>query len=310
MQIILFENQFVSVFLQEPTMGTILPAVSAHHTHSLERNVNMKRVSSSSSIVNMSGSLSSFPSTIIGFGSTYMKLWQGLICLSRDPHPDVAMLAQKEIDYIVNQAVDLISAKEATKENFGSSLSLPPSPNTRTNYLGESPPAHINHNSNIQSNSTAGSTISVTGTVSTTTIGTSLLSKQDDGTGGKNSFPSNGNGSFSKRKGAVTPTIPQVRSRKNSRNMALLDAGATSATSDPNEQQPHQGDNGSAPLEQQKQQKPIVTTNFIPWCVSHFSSPSNLFKESLDRHEPEYLEKISRFQRNEKIRSVAKGILL
>lgn len=52
-------------------------------------------------------------------------------------------------------------------------------------------------------------------------------------------------------------------------------------------------------------QKPIVHTNFIPWAVSLFSSPSNLFKSTFDRHAPTYLDKMRRFQRNEKIRSVA-----
>lgn len=286
--IIFFENQFVSAFLQEPSAVTGLPATvtSPHHhspsynnyhaysSSSLERNINMKRVSSSSSIA----ALNCFPtSTVIGFGSTYMKLWQGLIALARDPHPEVAQLAQLELDHVVNQAVNLISAKEATKENF-STTSLPPSPNTRTNYMGESPPSHQQHiNMNTSLDSTTDSVFSSTS--------------------------SNGH---SKQKTTTTTPTAATRSRKNSRQQ----------------------------LTSNGHHIPIVTTNFIPWCVAQFSAPSpNYLRPSrstthpppsdslaettcpkfiepvpapIDPHSPQHLERITRFARNEETRRVAR----
>lgn len=312
-QIILFENHFVSVFLQESSIGTAtsakstsgnsaagssntssqcgLPmAIVVHHnsTHSLERN--MKRVSSSSSIANMSGvsSLATFQSTTIGFGSIYMKLWDGLTCLCRDPHPDVAQLAQKLIDYIVSQAVDLISAKEATKENFGSSMSLPPSPNTRVNYLGESPPAHINLTERMQHN----------GGRPPSALAQTVVSEA------KMTLLPNGSVSalFPKRAINTPTTVPVTsRSRKTSRH-ALGDETTTGT----DQTDSSEGPNASQITEPPKQ---IVSTAFIPWCVGHFSTP--IWKqepEQIDRHATEYLDRIWRFQRNEETRRVAKGM--
>lgn len=135
--VMLFLNLFISASLQDNSFQH-----GYNQTHSLERNVNIKRVSSSSSILNISGSgsLNNFSTTTIGFGSIYMKLWRGLLAFCHDPCPEVAQMAQKIVLYII---VDLNSAKEAEKEMFGSSYSLPPSPNTRVNYLhGSSPPVH------------------------------------------------------------------------------------------------------------------------------------------------------------------------
>lgn len=266
--------------------------IAAHHnsTHSLERNINIKRVSSSSSIANMSGvsPLATFQSTTIGFGSIYMKLWHGLMCLCRDPHPDVAQLAQKLIDYIVTQAVDLISAKEATKENFGSSMSLPPSPNTRINYLGESPPAHISLTERIQHNGVRPPSALAQSTVTEAGAKMTLLP----------------NGSvtalFPKRTVNTVPTAS--RSRKTSRHTLGDDTAA--GTLD-------QTDSADATNATQITEPPkqIVATAFIPWCVGHFSTP--IWKhetQQRDRHATEHLDRIWRFQRNEETRRVAKGM--
>lgn len=206
--VILFESQFVTVFLQEPSSSSTITTISSTTpafassgigggtsgilTHSLERNINMKRVSSTNSMLNMSGgrlvSINAYGdgniggsnnsiniigngggfgsavsnnisigtgnttanfSTTIGFGSIYMKIWQGLKGFQHDPYCNVSIMAQKLIDFVECQAVELISAKEAAKELFpcnnnitssSSSISLPPSPNTRVNYISESSP--------------------------------------------------------------------------------------------------------------------------------------------------------------------------
>lgn len=136
--VILFLKLFISASLHDQSLQgqSQQHGNSRYHsypTHSLERNVNMKRVSSSSSILNMSGS---FTTTTLGFGSIYMKLWRGLIGFCRDPCPDVVKMAQKIVLYVT----DLNLAKEAEKECFSLSVSLPPSPNTRVNYMGDSSP--------------------------------------------------------------------------------------------------------------------------------------------------------------------------
>lgn len=132
-----FLNLFISASLQDSAFQH-----GFNHTHSLERNINIKRVASSSSILNTSSSsLNNFSTTAIGVGSIYMKLWRGLLKYCYDPCHEVAQMAQKIVLYII---VDLTSAKEAEKEMFGSSYSLPPSPNTRVSYLtGTSPPPHV-----------------------------------------------------------------------------------------------------------------------------------------------------------------------
>lgn len=300
--IILFENHFVSAFLQEPTaigaaaaagLPTAFRSLSLHHQHqqpqqqqpqqqhhqhtlqqqhsitsmgigigssnssstnSLERNINMKRVSSSSSIAGMH-----FPSTtIIGFGSTYMKLWQGLIMLARDPHPTVAALAQRNIDFVVNQVADMIVAKEAAKENYAASgglagsMSLPPSPNTRVNYLcgggiAESPPAHhINNTVNTPSPSAKMFASANGGVTSSSRRSTPMMS--------------------------ASASTAAARSRKNSRHAATdesdVEQSAAAAAEAAAQQQ----------QKSQQQQKPIVTTDFIPWCVTQFSTPSTLMQ--------------------------------
>uniref|UniRef100_U5ETP3 Putative guanine nucleotide binding protein mip1 n=1 Tax=Corethrella appendiculata TaxID=1370023 RepID=U5ETP3_9DIPT len=138
--VLMFENQFVSVFLQDSTNGLQQQQLGNnlnHHTHSLERNISMKRVSSFNNI----------GKNAVTYGLIYSKLWNGINTLARDPFPEVAELAMKVINYVHNQSIEMIQAKEASDKLCGS-ISLPPSPNTRSvSYLGgESPPTHvINH---------------------------------------------------------------------------------------------------------------------------------------------------------------------
>lgn len=222
----------------------------------------MKRVSSTSSI---SGN------NIVGFISPYKTLWQGITSLRRDPHPEVAEMADKLYEFVSIRSVD--AAKEASKENFGSSLSLPPSPNTRTVYLN-------------------------CGNLGTPT---------------------------SRMVRSTTPTRSGVQPpRKNSKTIQINEVtestGSTvsehssSDVSDGNSTVTRVADDSQAsttahPMKfnetPEQPQKPIVHTNFIPWAVSLFSSPSNLFKNTFDRHAPTYLDKMKRFHRNEKIRNLA-----
>uniref|UniRef100_A0A336KI03 CSON003958 protein n=1 Tax=Culicoides sonorensis TaxID=179676 RepID=A0A336KI03_CULSO len=128
--VIFFENQFMQMVLQEPGGSSIL---SPLNTHSLER---MKRVASNSSMSNQNNFLK--------FDSINMNVWNSLLNLCRDPYPEVARLAHQIVMHVNNQAIALYTSKEGTPEKPNSSVSLPPSPNTRTSYLGESPPVHHN----------------------------------------------------------------------------------------------------------------------------------------------------------------------
>jgi regulatory associated protein of mTOR len=162
--VIIFESSFVSIYLKEVVSGGHnghSHQGSHFQTSSLER---MKRVSSSSSIMtidhrqsvaaavamgttNMAGGGSSWlynPSINV---SVYMRFWQFFYRMSHDPYPRVARLAQKVIEHIKGQATLLIQAKEAIAAELNAtgssirhsnpslSVSLPPSPNTRTSYM-------------------------------------------------------------------------------------------------------------------------------------------------------------------------------
>lgn len=223
----------------------------------------MKRVSSSSSI---SGNTNY---NIVGFISPYKTLWQGITSLRRDPHPEVAEMADKLYEFVSIRSVD--AAKEASKENFGSSLSLPPSPNTRTVYLNCG-------NAVTPASRMVRSTTPTRSGVQTPRKNSKIhINEVTESTGS-----------------AVSEHSSSDVSDGNSNVARVIEDGQT--TSHPMK--------FNESLEQQ--QKPIVHTNFIPWAVSLFSSPSNLFKNTFDRHAPTYLDKMRRFQRNEKIRNSAK----
>lgn len=223
----------------------------------------MKRVSSSSSISGNSNY------NIVGFISPYKTLWQGITSLRRDPHPDVAEMADKLYEFVSNRSVD--AAKEASKENFGSSLSLPPSPNTRTVFLSCGPGmAAVSRM--VRSTTPTRSTLP-TPRKNSKTIQIDEVSESGASTVSEHSSSNISDG------GTVTRGI---------------DDGQTPSV--------HPMKFNDTP---EQPQKPIVHTNFIPWAVSLFSTPSNLFKNTFDRHAPTYLDKMRRFQRNEKIRNLA-----
>lgn len=228
-------------------------------TSSLER---MKRVQSTNSI---SGG------NIVGFISPYKTLWQGITNLRRDPHPDVAEMADKLYEFVSMRSVD--AAKEACKENLGSSLSLPPSPNTRSGYLQSCAltPASRHH---ITSRSTTPTRSNVPTPRKNSRIHINEVTESTGSTVSEHSSSDVSDGS------AATRVVDD---------------------SQPNAVHPMKFNETA-----DQPQKPIVHTNFIPWSVSLFSSPSNLFKNTFDRHAPTYLDKMRRFQRNEKIRAAAK----
>uniref|UniRef100_A0A182IJQ6 Raptor N-terminal CASPase-like domain-containing protein n=1 Tax=Anopheles atroparvus TaxID=41427 RepID=A0A182IJQ6_ANOAO len=123
--VLFFETQFVATFLQvadSPERAGTNP---------------MKRVSSTNNIIGVGKA-----SVTVGF---YQKLWNGFLSLSKDPFPEVAAMAQKVVDYVRAETAKEVTVCDRSSGHYSStsSVSLPPSPNTRVNYLaGESPPAH------------------------------------------------------------------------------------------------------------------------------------------------------------------------
>ncbi|XP_055700757.1 regulatory-associated protein of mTOR [Phlebotomus papatasi] len=268
--VLLFQKQFTSVYLHEPS-------ATLHQTHSLERNVNMKRVSSSSSIMSMGVSTmpnysSSGTISLVGFGSIYMKLWQSFNHLARDPYPTVATMAQKVLNFVKNNAVVVSEAKEAASEKF--SYSLPPSPNTRVNYLDTSSPRQLPNG------------------ISTPNATQYLSTGQHQAQG--------------------TPPASSPDSRINLRTPA---SHARSCSNGRILQSRISEDGESTSSQEDRPLIPIVTTNYIAWAVSQFSRPTRRTALGTDvpenddaihdRDAPEYLERVRRFKRNVRLRHEA-----
>ncbi|XP_058446060.1 regulatory-associated protein of mTOR [Malaya genurostris] len=260
-----FESQFVSVFLQETTSSNHL---ISHHYHSLERNINIKRVSSTSNIINVG-------KNAVTVGSIYQKLWNGINALAKDPFPAVAQMAQKVVEYVGKQGYEM--AKEATtSEKNAGSMSLPPSPNTRINYLGgESPPTHnhlnqathltpVPNKKKLHHISDSSELSSCSSQQQTLPIGSLLNSQQQP--------------------------PPSIQSEQNPA------PPATTVQQSPSQQQ----------QQQPQQASPIVTTNYIDWSISFFARPSKFLIESKlsasDQNSTEFLDRQSRCLRNRIVR--------
>lgn len=353
--VIIFKKHFVSVYLQDPAVHSLSSASSTSSGssgassssstlpmkyHSLERGTQtpMKKVSSSSSIMTISASHAKAAAVAAGtptsgtlrVGSMYLKIWQGITTLSRDPYPEVARMAQKIMEVVRNGAVELIAAKEATAERtYGSggnlahspnsnSVSLPPSPNTRTGgYLTQGGRGDPHHH--MRSSGVGG-----------------LVEGEGSSSGG--------DGDSSEK--------PQSAATAGGVASAAAAAAAASASSLENQKQVPAG-------------TPIVVTGYIPWAISQFARPSKFSRigftnlregvvaamaaeegdetdttvrvtttmavrravssgdsngmdsgvemgiewqeeQSFDRDAPEYLERLWRFKRNERLRSEAR----
>lgn len=149
----LFDSKFVDVFLRE---GEGNNNQERSKEGSLKR-VHRMRASSEKDLMMM-----------MSFSSVYSKLWHGIVNLSRDPFPDVALMGSKVTDYIKQMAIELAPSIQMvplgqevicdkTSSSTGSnSYSLPPSPNTRnfSNYMSNShtgSSARLNESTNSNS---------------------------------------------------------------------------------------------------------------------------------------------------------------
>lgn len=260
----------------------------------------------------------------IPFQSIFTKLWQGIYNLGQDPFPLVAATAQKIIAHVRDAALCMITAKEATNatagsgcfsgsgggsghggshhlgrdleklNNSSSSVSLPPSPNTRCNYLsagagagvaGESPP--------VVAPSQWVQTLRLSGTAAggdtQRKLRTSSMNDETDG-GGTTGHAGMGDGGIH---------------------------GGGSVGSSSNH---YGGAGGAAGAEGKSSIVPIVQTQFIQWTISYFTRPGNQRYSSgegeseeaegrqcwpIDRNSAELRAREYRYQRNELIRREA-----
>ncbi|KAJ8730454.1 hypothetical protein PYW07_017492 [Mythimna separata] len=147
--VLIFEQHFIAVYIQERVRKSdretgrggrvdqgwdALSDARAHgaHSHALVRNA----------------AALSLPS--IGFGSVYMKLWNILTTMAREPHPQISQMATDIINYIANQ-VDSVGRELEMSRGNKEATSLPPSPNTRS-----SPLAHHDHTRTLPSGNRRG----------------------------------------------------------------------------------------------------------------------------------------------------------
>lgn len=146
----LFDNNFVDVYLREDSQhnggGHDVPS---GRDGSWKRGAKMRPVNSEKNLEKMiamdrspfmhgSGYL-----TTSSYSSIYSKLWNGIVNLSRDPNPDVALMGCKVVEHIRQLAQEMSPAnamiplgKEVICDKISTSggsnsFSLPPSPNTR-----------------------------------------------------------------------------------------------------------------------------------------------------------------------------------
>lgn len=146
----LFENQFVDVCHREDFSCT-KEQDKPSREGSLTRKGTVSAGTSQRTRTNSGNNLCLLANERIlphsgSYSSLYSKLWQGLVSLSRDPFPDVALMGKKIVDYIRQIANDQMITIgrdvicERGSSSGSNSYSLPPSPNTRnlTNYMNNS----------------------------------------------------------------------------------------------------------------------------------------------------------------------------
>lgn len=347
--VLLFESQFVAVYLAEHMRGHASASSFvmcgdardlASSTHSLERHVTMRRGASSSSISNMGGASATSGNSsgtsgrsksgsgassgagaaggtnTIPFQSIFTKLWLGICNLAQDPFPRVAAIAQEIVDHVRDTALcPIMAAKEATmataSEKCSSlSVSLPPSPNTRVNYLGggggggggaggagESPPvgaaaSGASHWAQKLRLSGGGGATGDPQTILQRKLRTSSINDETDSGIGYSRGSAAAAGA-----GLGLPSGPRESTHS-----------ARSSGSESNQY-----------LEPGHCLTPIVQTEFIPWAISYFTRPGKDRYSSaegaaeegrqrfpVDRNSTELRRRRSRYLRNDYVRRLAR----
>ncbi|XP_017009163.2 regulatory-associated protein of mTOR [Drosophila takahashii] len=347
--VLLFESQFVAVYLAEHMRGHASAAAAAasfvmcgdprdlsSSTHSLERHVTMRRGASSSSISNMGSTAASSGNALgrsksgsgssggrgaagsIPFQSIFTKLWLGICNLAQDPFPRVAAIAQEIVDHVRDTALcPIMAAKEATMatatEKCSSlSVSLPPSPNTRVNYLsggaggtggaGESPPvgatasgaSHWAQKLRLSGSGGGGVAAGDPQTILQRKLRTSSINDETD-SGGPAAY----------QRGAA--------------GLGLPSGGGGGGPRESTHSARSSGSESNQYLEPGHSLTPIVLTEFIPWAISYFTRPGKERYSSaegaaeegrqrypVDRNSAELRRRRLRFLRNDFVRRHAR----
>ncbi|XP_037293726.1 protein raptor homolog isoform X3 [Manduca sexta] len=132
--VLIFEQHFIAVYIQERIRRSDRESRRSGHVESGQDALATGARGAAHTTLARSAAALALPS--IGFGSVYMKLWNTLSLMSREPHPQVSQMATDIINYISNQ-VDSVGRELESARSSGSSSSLPPSPNTRVHHHHE-----------------------------------------------------------------------------------------------------------------------------------------------------------------------------
>lgn len=168
----LFDNYFVEVCLREdPQFNGNITHESHTRDGSWKRTPKMKTVLSEKNL-HMMGMERMFThgSGIIqssSYSSLHSKLWNGIVNLSRDPYPDVALMGSKLTEHIRQMAVEMaptlamiplgkeVICDKISTSGGSNSYSLPPSPNTR-NFSQLMHNSHSGSSARLNSESSVG----------------------------------------------------------------------------------------------------------------------------------------------------------
>lgn len=174
-------------------------------------------------------------------------------------------MAQKIVMYI---SVDLISAKEAEKEVFSSSISLPPSPNTRVNYLSDTspPPSGGNHMSSI---ARQGAHTPVSGERNSSRSTTPISDR----------------------------TQPHSRSRKNSKIHNIeSDAETVIVASSLNTEMNTSIGGNMTDSQDSSKPVPVVTTNYIAWSTSNVTNTGPRHESFFSKGSKSYEQRVQNIE--------------
>lgn len=217
--ILIFEQHFIAVYIRERMrrsdrsegvpVGQDALAAGARSPH----HVPTPPHSHSHAISRTTASMS-LPS--IGFGSVYMKLWNILCVMSKEPHPQISQMATDIINYISNQ-VDSVGREVEVSRT--SSSSLPPSPNTRSSPLHHHHHQHQDHTRTLPAIGNRRNKSSMTNS-SEDSLGRDGSTRDRDSTSSNSSQPP--------KKAIVSTQLVEWASSQLARGHVVLDGGATS----------------------------------------------------------------------------------
>ncbi|KAH8318424.1 hypothetical protein KR074_009438 [Drosophila pseudoananassae] len=252
----------------------------------------------------------------IPYQMIFTKLWQGICNLAQDPFPRVAAIAHEIVEHVRDTALcPIMAAKEATMatatEKCNSlSVSLPPSPNTRVNYLSSAAGAG-------GAGGGAGESPPVGATASTASHWAQKLRLSGSGAGVAANDP-HGILQRKLRTSSIndeTDSAPAAYPRPGWGGSLGLPSGPRESTHSARSS----GSESNQYMDPPQSLTPIVQTEFIPWAISYFTRPGKHRYSSaegaaeegfqrfpVDRNSAELRKRSSRYMRNDFVRRQAR----